>query len=260
MSQIAEQQFFSFLGELLPEINQRLLFYYRQKHLGVETKQDQTPVTVADKETESSLRKAIRQRFPDHGIRGEEHDDEPGESDYSWIIDPIDGTKAFISGCPLFGTLIALLHKGVPVCGSISLPVLNEWIYGNGTESWSGQERIHVSRTEDIQKATVMTSDPRLAQEHQPNRRFEELWQKSPIARTWGDCFGYFLVATGKADIMLDPILSPWDLLPLIPVLRGAGAVITDWQGQPAESGNSAVACNPQLHRQVLPYLVQRQD
>jgi histidinol phosphatase-like enzyme (inositol monophosphatase family) len=254
MSQSVEQQFVGFLGELLPEINQRLLFYYRQKNLGVETKQDQSPVTIADKETERALRKAIRTRFPDHAIRGEEHDDEPGDSDYSWIIDPIDGTKAFITGCPLFGTLIGLLHKGIPVCGSISFPVLNEWIHGDGTTSWSGQDRILASNTEKLEKATVMISDPRLVRQYQPNSRFDELWKNAPIARTWGDCYGYFLVATGKADIMMDPVLSPWDILPLIPVLHGAGAVITDWQGNSAVSGSSALACNPLLHRQVLPY------
>ncbi len=251
----AEQQFPDFLQNLLPEINERILYYYRQKNLGVETKQDHTPVTIADQETESALRQAIRRRFPDHGIRGEEHADEQGSSDYSWIIDPIDGTKAFITGCPLFGTLIALLYKGVPVCGSISFPVLGEWIWGDGKQSWRATETIQTGNKTSLKDATLLISDPRLVQEHQPQSRFDALWNAAPIARTWGDCFGYFLVATGKADVMLDPILSPWDLLPLIPVMRGAGAVITDWQGKPAETGTSAVACNPHLHRQLLPFL-----
>lgn len=255
MSLEPEKQFANFLEEILPEINKRILYYYQNKDLGVESKADNTPVTVADRETELFLRQEISRRFPDHTIRGEEFDEQIGSSDYSWIIDPIDGTKAFITGCPLFGTLIGLLYKGKPVCGSISFPVLNEWIWGNGQQAIYNGKLVQVCSENDLSKATVLISDPRLVKEYHPHCEFQKLWDNAPIARTWGDCYGYFLVATGQSHIMLDPVLSPWDLLPLIPVMQGAGAVITDWQGNSIDGADNAVACNPALHRQVIPYL-----
>lgn len=255
MSFEPETQFSGFLEEILPELNQRILHYYGKKSLRVESKADKSPVTVADRETEQFLRQEISKRFPDHTIRGEEFEEQTGSSDYSWILDPIDGTKAFITGCPLFGTLIGLLYKGTPVCGSISFPVLNEWVWGNGSVTLHNGTPTRTGNETDLSNATVLTSDPRLVAEYHPQCRFQELWNQAPIARTWGDCFGYFLVATGQSHIMLDPILSPWDLLPLIPVMEGAGARITDWQGNPATHAHNAVACNPILHTQVLEYL-----
>lgn len=248
-----ENHFSEFLEEILPEVNQRILHYYGKKSLHVESKADHSPVTVADRETEQFLRAEIHKRFPDHTIRGEEFGEQTGHSDYSWILDPIDGTKAFITGCPLFGTLIGLLYKGKPLCGSISLPVLNEWVWGNGETTLRNGTATRVHNETELSNATLLISDPRLVAEYHPQCRFQELWDRAPIARTWGDCFGYFLVATGQSHIMLDPVLSPWDLLPLIPVMEGAGAVITSWQGTPATS--NAVACNPTLHGQVLEYL-----
>lgn len=257
MSLSPENQFAAFLEDILPEINRNILRYYGKKGLSVEAKSDSSPVTIADRETELLLREAIRKKFPGHTIRGEEHADEEGDSDYSWIIDPIDGTKSFITGCPLFGTLIGLLYKGKPICGSISFPALGEWIWGNGQQAYRNGQLTTVSPEADLSKATLLISDPRLVAKYHPRSKFNTLWEQAPIARTWGDCFGYFLVATGQAHIMLDPILAPWDLQPLIPVILGAGGAITDWQGNVADNADSAVACHPSLHQQVLPFLIQ---
>jgi myo-inositol-1(or 4)-monophosphatase len=216
------------------------------------TKADQSPVTIADREAELALRRQISERFPDHGILGEEFGLHQPDAEYRWVLDPIDGTRNFISHSYLFGTLIALLHNGRPILGVIHHPVTDDFLIGDGKGAWLNGTPAHVRPCQRIEDATVLTSSHRGSNRMWDNGRFESLIQRSSRYNTWGDCHGYLLVATGGADLMLDPEMSPWDVLALIPVIEGAGGRITDRMGGDAATGSSAVASAGAIHDEVL--------
>ena len=241
-----------FVRELAAESGALIRRYFRSPGLAVEIKDDATPVTDADRGAEELLRKRILARFPDHGIMAEEFGTERGDAEWVWVLDPIDGTKSFVSGVPLFGTLIALLHHGQPVLGAIHQPVLEELCLGDGTTTTLNDRPVRVRRTTRLQDAVVLASDTTTAARHQSAAGWERLVASARWVRTWGDCYGYLLVATGQADVMTDPIMSPWDLLALVPVIRGAGGIITDWQGGDPVRATSIVAACPELHPQVI--------
>ena len=226
--------------------------------LGLEYKEDGSPVTRADREAEELLRGLIESHYPDHGIVGEEYGSVREDADYVWILDPIDGTQSFIHGIPLFGTLIGLLHKGRPIYGCIHQPILQQLCIGDNETATLNGEVIRVRDTQKLSEATLLSTDvfPPQYKRSRWKVRWEGLREEVRLMRTWGDCYGYLMVAMGRADIMIDPILSPWDLLPLIPILRGSGGVITDIYGNEAEQGNSAVVANPVLHAEVMQRLV----
>ena len=242
----------AFARELAEESGELIRRYFRAPGLTVDVKADQTPVTDADRGAEDLMRRRIRARFPEHGILAEEFGSERLDAEYVWVLDPIDGTKSFVSGVPLFGTLIGLLHLGQPILGAIHQPVLRELCLGDGRTTTLNGQPVRVRPTARLADAVLLASDATTAASHQDGAAWDRLVAKARWLRTWGDCYGYLLVASGHADVMTDPVMSPWDLLPLVPVIRGAGGVITDWHGDDPVRGTSIVAANPTLHAEVI--------
>lgn len=249
----------AFMVELARRSGELIRPYFANPGLVVDTKADMTPVTVADRDAEALMREAIRQRFPEHGVLGEEYGPEKIDAEYVWVLDPIDGTKAFATAVPLFGTLIALLHQGRPVLGAINNPVLNWLCIGDGESTTLNGATVRVRECTELAKSTLLISAMETPAQFQDGAAFEALRQRVRLYRTWGDCYGYMLLSTGWADIMCDPVLSPWDVAALVPVVRGAGGVITTWQGDepvvdltgPVDS-TSLLAAGPGLHAQVV--------
>ena len=226
---------------------------FGQPGLAVETKSDQSPVTAADRGAEELMRSRIAKKFPAHGIIGEEFGSERADAEFDWVLDPIDGTKSFITGVPLWGTLIALLHRGQPVLGCIHQPVLRQLMLGDGTTTTLNGRPVRCRATTRLEDATLLYSDPLNPAKYQNGAAFDALARRAKLVRTWGDCYGYFLVASGQADVMADPIMNPWDIAALVPVIRGAGGVITDWHGGSAYPAESTVAAaTPALHAAAI--------
>jgi myo-inositol-1(or 4)-monophosphatase len=220
-----------------------------------DTKADHSMVTKTDRDVEHMLREMIHAIHPDHGIIGEEFGTQTTDAEFVWTLDPIDGTISFVSGVPLFGTLIGLMQNGQPILGVIHQPVLGEMMIGDGEKTTLNGREVSIRPCSRLEDATLLTTDPNLADRFQDGAKFQELRRSTSMTRTWGDCFGYLMLASGRADIMLDPIMNQWDLMPLIPIIRGAGGVITDWHGGDPVTGNSIVAAGPGLHSQVLEIL-----
>ncbi len=249
------KHFKSFAEKLAMESQKVILSYYDKPSLEVETKSNDTPVTRADRDGEEIMREMIAKEFPDHGIIGEEFPDLNTEAEYVWALDPIDGTITFTSGTPLFGTLICLSHHGEPILGVLNLPALNKLCIGDNETTTVNGKVVRMRPAPPLEKALLLTTDIENIAKFQDKERFETLVDKTGLMRTWGDCYGYYLLAGGWADIMLDPIMNPWDILALFPLIRGAGGIITDWQGNPAATGESCIAAQPELHEQVLKIL-----
>ena len=242
----------AFVTELAQQSGDFIRPHFGSASLVVETKTDATPVTIADRGAEELMRKLIKAKFPAHGIIGEEMGSERPDAEFVWVLDPIDGTKSFITGVPLWGTLIALLHRGQPVLGVIHQPILHQLMIGDGTTTTLNGRPVRVRSTARIEDATLLTSDPFNPSKYQNGDAFNALRQRAKLVRTWGDCYGYLLVAAGLADVMCDPIMNPWDIAALVPVIRGAGGIITDWKGGPAYPAESTVASTPMLHAAVI--------
>jgi histidinol phosphatase-like enzyme (inositol monophosphatase family) len=242
------------LHELTEVSSSVILPYYGRLDVGVERKADHSPVTLADQEAELAMRNWIERKFPGHGILGEEHGTVRADAEFVWVLDPIDGTKSFITGVPLFTTLIGLLHEGRPILGAIHQPVLRQLMIGDGRQTTLNGRAVRVRPMSQLAKATLLTSDALFPGRYQSAAGFTDLSNRVQLYRTFGDGYGYLLVASGWADLMMDPIMNAWDLLPLIPCLEGAGAKITDWQGRPTGGLGeaSAVACQPELHEEVI--------
>jgi len=223
----------------------------------VETKADRTPVTIADRRAEEALREFLLKECPGHGVVGEEFGETPGAGRYRWILDPIDGTKSFIHRVPLFGTLVALERDAEPVIGVIACHAAGETAWAaKGQGAFLNGEPIHVSTTQRLAGATVlMTSFQRMPKHHPA--AFARLTGQADLLRTWGDCYGYLMVAAGRADVMLDPVMNLWDVAALKPVITEAGGRLTTWSGSEA-IGDSAVATNGILHATMLEALAGR--
>ena len=242
-----------FLEELARRSGDFIRPFFAQPDLQVETKSDATPVTLADRGAEELMRRMITERFPTHGILGEEYGSERVDAEWVWVLDPVDGTKAFATACPLFGTLIALQYRGQPVLGAIHQPVLGQLLIGDGTTTTLNGRPVRCRPTRDLAAATLLTSDWLTPARHQNGPAFDAVCAQARLVRTWGDCYGYLLLASGWADIMTDPIMNPWDISALIPVVRGAGGTITNWQGRDPVGADSIVACaTPELHARVI--------
>lgn len=229
--------------------------YFANPDLEVERKADLSPVTQADREGEAVMRDLIHRAYPQHGILGEEFGPENTSAEFVWVLDPIDGTISFARGCPLFGTLIGLLHASVPILGSIHQPVLQQLCMGHAGETTLNGRPVRLREVTQLEDATLLTTDIKAIAKYQNQAGFDRLLAHTRLFRTWGDCYGYLLLAAGGADIMLDPIMNPWDILPLIPVIQGANGVITTWMGTDAATGNSCVAANKTLHARVIDLL-----
>jgi myo-inositol-1(or 4)-monophosphatase len=241
------------MTELARESGDFIKPLYRQPSVLVETKADRSPVTIADRGAEELMRARIAKRFPTHGIIGEEFGSERADAEFVWVLDPVDGTKAFITGLPLWGTLIALLHEGQPVLGCIHQPVLEQLVLGDGRTTQLNTRTVRCRPTTCVEDSTLLTSDPLTPAKLQDGAAFDALQQRAKLVRTWGDCYGYLLLATGWADIALDPTMNPWDIAALVPIVRGAGGVITDWKGDPPFPASSTVAAaTPALHAAVI--------
>ena len=241
--------------KLLSEVSGKVIKKYFRTDIKIETKPDESPVTMVDKKAEEVMRELIMKEFPDHGILGEEFGNHLPDAEYQWILDPIDGTKSFICGTVTFGTLIALLKNGEPILGVINQPILNEYLIGDNKTAELNDIQVHARQCESIDKAVLLTTDHLNIEKYQNLPNFEKLMRKAKLYRQWGDCYGYYLVATGYADIMMDPIMSVWDSMALIPVIRGAGAIITDYQGNDPVKGESIVAASKGIHEEVIKML-----
>lgn len=223
----------------------RTLAYFNAQ-VAVETKPDQTPVTCADREAELVIRQRIARTYPDHAILGEEHGSTGGDGDYRWIIDPIDGTKSFIHGVPLYGVLIGVEVRGVPSVGVIYMPALDEMVWAaDGMGCWWNGRRARVSEVAKLEEATLLSSSVTSCQAR--SDAFDQLAAKVRLTRTWGDCYGYLLVATGRAEIMIDPQLKPWDVAPMPPILKEAGGGFTAWSGEESIHAGDGAAVNGKL-------------
>jgi len=225
---------------------------YFRSGVKVDSKSDSSPVTIADKKAEELMREEIMKKFPDHGIIGEEFGKHNESSDYQWILDPIDGTKSFICGTVTFGTLIALTFKGNPVLGVINQPVLKEFLIGDNNFTELNGNKVKVRETSKLSGAVLLGTDHFGIGQYFDQNKFDTLARKVKLYRNWGDCYGYYLVATGFADIMIDPIMNIWDSMALIPVIKGAGGIITDYRGKDAISGTSIVASAPGIHSEII--------
>ncbi len=236
----------------------QLVMQYYSTTLPVQRKSDNSPVTVADREAEQLLRREIEAEFPDDAIVGEEHGPKNGSSPYRWIVDPIDGTKSFIAGVPLFGTLIGVQHEQQSVIGVIELPALDLRIHAAvGRQAWcqageGAPQLARVSQTPKLKEGLYLTSEVGSFAERGAKEVHERLEQASWYARTWGDCYGYFLVATGRAAAMVDPVMNLWDAAALLPILIEAGGTFTDWQGRSTVDAGEGIATNGRVLDEVL--------
>jgi histidinol phosphatase-like enzyme (inositol monophosphatase family) len=251
--------FRTFMTELAVRSGDFIRPFFADPSLTVELKADQTPVTLADRGAEELMRGLIRRKFPGHGIIGEEFGSENENAEFVWVLDPVDGTKAFMTACPLFGTLIALQHRGVPVLGAIHQPVLRQLLIGDGETSilYSGEpgsrgRTVRIRPCPRVEDATLLCSNMLSPHKYRNGRAFDALTRRARLVRTWGDCYGYLLVATGWADVMCDPIMNPWDIQALVPIIRGAGGVVTDWNGGDPVKADSLVAAGPELHGRII--------
>lgn len=248
----AEQKEFLAFARQLAEVSAAVIRPYFRSGFVVERKADESPVTAADRNAELAMREQIERTYPDHGVLGEEYGSHQPDARYRWVLDPIDGTKAFVSGAYLFGTLIALVKEGRPALGVIHQPIVGDYLVGIGTQSWLNGQPVQVKRCSRLTEAILLTTDHWNVFAHQNGAAYEQLTRQVARYNNWGDCYGYSLVATGGAHIMMDPIMNEWDLMALIPVIEGAGGCITDWQGNDPVGATSSVATNGELHAAVI--------
>ena len=217
-------------------------------HLSVDIKSDGSPVTAADRAAEAAARTWIMARFPEDDIVGEELESLERGARRRWVIDPIDGTRSFVRGVPLWGTLIAVADGEHVIAGAAYFPALGELLCAApGQGCWWNDVQTKVSQTSTVSAATVLTTDERFAAAPARRQGWERLAGRAEISRSWGDCYGYLLVATGRADVMVDGQLALWDAAALMPAIVEAGGVFTDWAGAPTAFGGSAIATNAAL-------------
>jgi myo-inositol-1(or 4)-monophosphatase len=245
--------FFPILSELSIKAGAIVRKYYNSE-LEVELKADQSPVTRADREIEIFLRESLEKRFPDFSILGEEFGETNKSSAYRWIIDPIDGTKSFVLKSPLFGVMIALERDGKPVLGSIYLPIQESHLIGSAeTGTFLNGARCHVSATSQLSEATVLITNPLALIDGPGHERVARLCRKARLTRGLGDCYGYYLIARGLADVMVEPAaLKYYDVAPMPPILEGAGGIFTTLNGDSDLLSGQGLATNRVLHEQVL--------
>lgn len=218
------------------------------QRVAVETKGDGSPVTIADRTAEEMARAWIAVRFPRDGVQGEEFPPIRPEAKRQWIIDPIDGTKAFVRGVPLWGSLVAVCEGETVLAGAACFPAVKELVSAApGEGCWWNGVRAHVSPVASLSEATVLVTDDRFLERPERSARWRALTQASGVARTWGDCYGYLLLATGRAEVMVDDIVNPWDAAALYPVITEAGGVFTSWKGVSTAFGGDIIATNGAL-------------
>ena len=217
------------------------------------------PVTAADRAAETAMRALIRKQFPTHGIIGEEFDDVKGSGPYTWVLDPIDGTKSFIAGMPVWGTLIGLCKDEVPVYGLMAQPFIGERFTGDGASAKyrgpAGERKLMTRPCASLEDALLFTTSPHLFTPEE-RERFETVEKHVQLSRFGGDCYAYCMIAAGYVDLVVEAGLDAYDIIPLIPIIEGAGGVITNWQGESAARGGRIVAAGDRrLHEAALKLL-----
>jgi len=253
--------FSAFIGRLATSSGETILPFFRTS-LSIDNKSathDFDPVTEADRAAEAVMRRLIKANFPQHGIVGEEFGNEREDADYVWVLDPIDGTKSFIAGFPIWGTLIALLHKGVPVFGMMHQPFIGERFYGdNGSAGYkgpSGERRLAARRCASLKEAVSYTTSPLLMNESD-RATFGRIEKTVRLSRYGGDCYSYCMLAAGHLDLVVETELKPYDIAALIPIINGAGGIVTNWEGKPAQNGGRIIAAgDPRIHEAALKLL-----
>jgi myo-inositol-1(or 4)-monophosphatase len=247
------------------ELAEENILKYYQNDVGVEWKADKTPVTIADKGTEELARKFWAKETPGFGVIGEEFGIESPDAEYQWVIDPIDGTKSFIHGVPLFGTLIGLWHKNVPIASVIRLPAMKSavWAVNGGGAFLDGRE-VRASKVSQLSDALVLSGTVNTMEDKGFGEGFTKLRRSARLHRGWGDCYGYYLVAAGRAEIMVDPVVSLWDIAPFPLLMKEAGGKFSTIDGKtelfdangkptaPIYEGFTSIATNGLLHDVAL--------
>jgi len=250
--------FTAFIERLASASGDTILPFFRTS-LGIDNKntgRDLDPVTEADRGAEAVMRRMIKESFPQHGIIGEEFGAERADAEYVWVLDPIDGTKSFISGMPIWGTLIALTHHGQPAYGMMHQPYIGERFSGdNGSALYqgrTGKRKLSTRRCASLAEATLFTTSPRLMNDADC-AQFSKVEKEVRLSRYGGDCYSYCMLAAGHLDIVIETELKPHDVAALIPIVHGAGGIMTTWEGDGAENGGRIVASgDKRLHDTVL--------
>jgi myo-inositol-1(or 4)-monophosphatase len=244
------REYLDFATEIAFRAGRQALSYF-QTGVEADRKEDLSPVTIADRAGEELLRRLIHERFPGHAVMGEEMG-ASGDSRHRWILDPIDGTRSFVRGVPLFGVLVALEIEGEPVVGVCYLPALDEMVAAGRGEGcrWNGRP-ARVSSVSSLENALVSLTEPATLSDMHPGF-WERLKKKAGAIRGYSDCYGHVLVATGRAEVMLDPVMNVWDNAAFLPILEEAGGTFTDWSGRRTIDGGSAISTNGVLRDAVL--------
>lgn len=233
-----------------------IICHYFKPTTCAESKSDGSPVTVADRASEQRIRELIQERFPDHGIIGEEMGSINTSARFQWVIDPIDGTRSFICGGFDFGTCIAFLENSVPIVGAIHQPVSGELMIGDGEVTTLNNEQVSVEKSvRNVSDCILLTTDIEAVDKYQNAAGFNVLSRRVRYIRTWGNCFAYTLLARGYPCIVIDPIMMAWDIAALIPIVLGAGGAITDYHGGDPLKGTSIVAGPAAIHDDVIQLL-----
>lgn len=231
-----------------------------QSGVVVELKGDRSPVTIADKSAEKLIRSELASRYPDDAILGEEFGEQAGSSEYQWIVDPIDGTKSFISGVPLYSTLVGVVSGRKCIAGVIYVPALDEIVFAaRGLGTWHSARGSDVTRckvsSKTLEEGLFVVSQVDSFGQRGAGDSYRAIEKAAYISRSWGDGYGYMLVATGRAELMVDPIANPWDLAAVQPVVEEAGGAFTSWDGEPTVFGGDGVGSNGKVHQQSLEML-----
>ena len=232
----------------------RITLAHYNKGIQHDLKSDESPVTVADRAAEQFIRGEIEKTFPNHAIVGEEYGEKAGEGNpFRWFVDPIDGTKSFIKGVPFYSVLIGLEIEGISRVGAVCFPALDEILYGaDGLGAWCNGRRVQVSDVKDMKKAVFLYTSWSGFRTKERTDVFENLHRDCFYGRGWSDAYGYHMVATGRAEIMLDPSIQLWDVAPFPAIFREAGGFFGSWEGEEGHTHGEGLACNAALKRKIL--------
>ena len=248
MTPFASQESLMQAAQECAELAGSVAFAHYRKNVAVEWKGDGSPVTVADRSAEEAVREWLRTRFPADAVLGEEFGETRGTSGRRWIIDPIDGTKSFVRGVPLWGSLVAVVEGERVLAGAACFPAVGETVAAAaGCGSWHNASRAKVSGVAELRTATVLVSDSQIFSPTSRQEAWARLASTAAVSRTWGDAFGYLMVATGRAEVMVDPIVNAWDVACFVPIIEEAGGVFTDLTGAATAFGGNSIATNAAL-------------
>ena len=246
----------AFAEELAEVAGEAIRPYFRKTGVGETRKSHKfDPVTEADKGAERAIRELIDARYPDHGVLGEEEQEKPGDH-LTWVIDPIDGTRAFITGLPLWGTLIALNDGTRPVIGIMNQPITGERFLGTPKGAWLNGEALSVRPCESLEQSILFSTDPDMFEKEGERAAFERVEAAVRLRRFGGDCYSYCMLAHGLIDLVIESDLQPYDIQALIPIVEGAGGIVTSWDGEDAQAGGAVIAAgDARVHKAALKLL-----